>query len=79
MCVSSEPHVRFKTPFRELAELIANTFRDHGFSYIIEPESGVELSYEVLIKRDDEKIALISVSRSDEDHTSPYLRKILRL
>jgi len=71
MC--SEPHVRFKTPFRELAELIANTFKDHGFSYVIEPESGVEFSYEILIKKDEEKIALISVSRSDEDHTSPYV------
>ena len=71
--MSSEPRVRFKTPFRELAELIANTFRDHGFSYVIEPESGVELSYEILIKRDGEEIVLISVSRSDEDHTSPYV------
>jgi len=71
--VSSESRVRFKTPFRELAELIANTFRDHGFSYVIEPESGVELSYDVLIKRDGEEIVLISVSRSDEDHTSPYV------
>jgi len=71
--MGSEPHVRFKTLFREIAELIANTFRDHGFSYVIEPESGVELSYEILIKRDEEKIALISVSRSDEDHTSPYV------
>jgi len=71
--VGSEPHVRFKTFFRELAELIANTFKDHGFSYVIEPESGVELSYEILIKKDEEKIALISVSRSDEDHTSPYV------
>jgi len=65
--------MRFKTLFRELAELIANTFKDHGFSYVIEPESDVELSYDVLIKRDEEKIALISVSRSDEDHTSPYV------
>jgi hypothetical protein len=73
MNMSSEPRVRFKTPFRELAELIANTFKDHGFSYVIEPESGVELSYEILIKKDDEKIVLISVSRSDEDHTSPYV------
>jgi len=71
--VSSEPRMRFKTLFRELAELIANTFKDHGFSYVIEPESDVELSYDVLIKRDEEKIALISVSRSDEDHTSPYV------
>ena len=71
--MSSEPRVRLKTPFRELAELIANTFRDHGFSYVIEPESGVELSYEILIKRDGEEIVLISVSRSDEDHTSPYV------
>ena len=71
--MSSESRVRFKTPFRELAELIANTFRDHGFSYVIEPESGVELSYDVLIKRDGEEIVLISVSRSDEDHTSPYV------
>ena len=71
--MSSEPRMRFKTLFRELAELIANTFKDHGFSYVIEPESDVELSYDVLIKRDEEKIALISVSRSDEDHTSPYV------
>jgi len=70
--MSSEPHVRFKTPFREIAELIANTFRDHGFSYVIEPESDVELSYDVLIKKDDEKIASISISLFDEDYILPY-------
>ncbi len=70
--MSFEPRVRFKTPFRELAELIANTFRDHGFSYVIEPESDVELSYEVLIKKGDEKIASISISLFDEDYIPPY-------
>ena len=70
--MSSEPRVRFKTPFRELAELIANTFRDHGFSYVIEPDSGVELSYDVLIKKGDEKIASISISLFDEDYIPPY-------
>ena len=70
--MSSEPHVRFKTFLREIAELIANTFRDHGFSYVIEPESDVELSYDVLIKKDDEKIASISISLFDEDYILPY-------
>jgi len=70
--MSFEPHIKFKTLFRELAELIANTFRDHGFSYVIEPESGVELSYDVLIKKDDEMIASISISLFDEDYIPSY-------
>jgi len=70
--MGSEPRVRFKTLFREIAELIANTFRDHGFSYVIKPESDVEFSYDVLIKKGDEKIASISISLFDEDYIPSY-------